>query len=194
MRVGITENDPWTILGDEPSGVEVDLLTGFAQELGARIDWTEGTEHELFAALELGSLDVVVGGITSTNANSKHASFIHPFHTSYVTVGLPPGTANNDIDGLEVAVEKGTEEAGLLTKTDAVPIYVDDITGEEERPAVVSDWLLDDLGLEDSGVRLSESDHVMAVRFGENGWQVTLEKYLLSREDDIDRLLDEHAP
>lgn len=44
----------------------------------------------------------------------------------------------------------------------------------------VDDWLLDDLGLIDSGVTLLEAAHVMAVPLGENAWQVRLERFLLA--------------
>ena len=193
MRVGITDNDPWTVVGDEPSGVEVGLIEAFAQELDASIEWTEGSEQELFEALELGELDLVIGGLTATNPNSKSATFTHPFHTSFVTVGIPLDSDIEDIAGVEVSVEEGTAEAGLLRKTDAIPVYVADIA-DAIGPAVVEDWMLDDLQLKDTDIRLSESDHVMAVPFGENGWQVALERFLLGNVELIDKLLDEQEP
>lgn len=193
MRVGITDNDPWVIVDSEPSGVEVGLIEAFAEELDASIEWIQGSEEELFTALELGELDLVIGGLTSTNAHSQSATFTHPFHTSFVTVGVPLDSDVEDIAGVEISVEPGTAEAGLLRKTDAVVVYVDDIT-DATGPAVVEDWMLDDLQLKDTGVRLSESDHVMALPFGENGWQVTLENFLLENVDLIDQLLDEQEP
>ena len=194
MRVGITEHDPWTILEGEPEGVEVELLERFADDLDATIEWTEGSEQELFGALADGSLDVVIGGLTATNPYSKEATFTHPFHTSVLVVGIPLDSTIEDIAGVEVMVEKATEAAGLLRKTDAVPIYVDDLGEAEDQPAAVDDWLLDDLRLRDSGVHLSESDHVMAVRFGENGWLVALEKFLLEDPELVNELLAEDTP
>src|SRR5918993_2501599 len=65
LRVGFVVNEPWVQLpGDEPTGIEPDLLRGLARELDARIDWTEGSEEELVGALEEGQLDIVIGGIT----------------------------------------------------------------------------------------------------------------------------------
>ena len=192
MRVGVTESEPWTVLeGDVPSGIEVELVQRFADELDAEIEWIDGSEQELFGALSAGSLDLVIGGLTSTNPNSKHSTFTHPFHTSAVTVGLPAGMTSEDIAGLEVAVERGTEAAGLLRKTDAKPVYVNDIAEAQGQPAAVEDWLLSDMELHDSGTNLIESDHVMAVRFGENGWLVELEKFLLRHSELIDSLLEE---
>jgi ABC-type amino acid transport substrate-binding protein len=139
-------------------------------------------------------LDLVIGGLTSTNANAMEATLTHPFHTSQLVVGIPVGATFDDIAGVEVAVERNSEAAALLRKTDAVPVYVDDLGEVEGEAAAVDDWLLEDLQLQDSGVRLSESDHVMAIRPGENGWLVTLELFLLEDPTLIEELLAEDTP
>ena len=192
MRVGITENPPWTVLsGAEPSGVEVEIIERLADGLEAEISWFEGSEEELFGALKLGTLDLVIGGLGAKNPYAAEASLTHPYLTTQAVVAVPRETeVPDDIAGLEVAVEEGTEEAGILLKTDAVVVLVDDI-GAASGPRVVDDWLLDDLDLVDTGVTLVEKDHVMAVRLGENGWLVTLERFLLDRADEIERILDE---
>jgi polar amino acid transport system substrate-binding protein len=195
IRAGITENPPWTIVGNATmTGVEVELLEDLAAEIDAEIEWVEGSEEELFGALELGQLDVVVGGFSAENTWSKHAAFTHPYHTSQTVIAVPVDQEiPDDITGMRVAVEANTEAAGLLEKTDAVVELVDDIKNTEG-VVVVDDWLLDDLELHETGIDLSETDHVMAVRFGENGWMVTLEKFLLAQADEIPRLLDEAEP
>ena len=193
MRVGLTENEPWTVL-DGPSGVEVELVELFAERLDADIEWTEGSEQELFGALHVGSLDLVIGGLTSTNPNSSEATFTHPFHTSSIVIGVPAGSTLEDTAGIDVAVERGSEAAGVLRKTDAVPVYFDDVSEVGDHPIALEDWLLEDLGLADSGITLVESDHVMAVRHGENGWLVELEKFLLEDPGLIETLLAEDEP
>jgi polar amino acid transport system substrate-binding protein len=191
IRAGITHNPPWTIVGDQRmSGVEVDLLEDLAKEIDAEIEWVDGSEEELFGALELGQLDVVVGGFTAENTWSKHAALTHPYHASQALVAVPVDQeVPDDIAGMRVAVEANTEAAGLLEKTDAVVEPVEDVK-QVEGAVVVEDWLLDDLDLRETGVVLSETDHVMAVRFGENGWMVTLESFLLDHAGDIPDLLD----
>src|SRR5687768_9532904 len=63
LRAGFTVAHPWAT-GPEsgPDGIEVDLVEAFAEELGATVEWTEGSEAELFEALEVRALDLVVGG------------------------------------------------------------------------------------------------------------------------------------
>lgn len=63
-RVGVTENAPWVELrrAAEPSGSEPELVADFAAQLGAEVEWTDGSEAVLMNALERGDLDVVLGG------------------------------------------------------------------------------------------------------------------------------------
>jgi hypothetical protein len=46
----------------------------------------------------------------------------------------------------------------------------------------VDDWLLDDLNPADTGVQLTESEHVMATRLGENAFLMRLERFLLAHK------------
>ncbi|MGH2756343.1 MAG: hypothetical protein ACRDI3_00980, partial [Actinomycetota bacterium] len=125
-----------------------------------------------------------------TSPWSSKVTFTHPYLTTFATVGVPDaGETTADIAGLEVAVEVGTELAGLLEKTDAVPVLVADIE-EADGAAAVEEWLLDDLGLHPTDVRLKETDHVMAVPLGENAWLTALERFLLDRPDEIAALLE----
>lgn len=195
MRVGITAAEPWTILdGDEPAGgVEVRLVEDFANSIDAEIEWVEGSEEEILGALEVRELDLAIGGFSSVSPWSSKVTFTHPYLTTFATVGVPdPDDVTRDIAGLEVAVETGTELAGLLEKTDAVPVLLHDIT-DTNGAAAVEDWALDDLDLHATHVRLKETDHVMAVPLGENAWLTALERFLLARPDDIEALMETEA-
>lgn len=191
IRVGITGNEPWTIVtGAEPDGVEVEIVKRLAGELGAEIAWFEGSEERLFAALKVGMLDLVIGGFGAKNPYAAEVALTHPYLTTQVVVAVPAGAEiPTDLAGLEVAVEEGTEEAGILAKTDADVLLVEDITAVSGA-RVVDDWMLDELELVDTGATLIENDHVMAVRLGENGWLVTLEQFLLEHPQEIERILE----
>ena len=66
LRVGITYADPWVRDGGaEPAGVEAELVRRFADHPGSRVQWIEGSEEQLFEKLELGEVDLVIGGITA---------------------------------------------------------------------------------------------------------------------------------
>lgn len=81
IRVGIAEHQPWTILRDEPAGVEVELVEEFARELDADILWVEAPESEILKQVELGRLDLAIAGLTADNPWSAEVSFIQPYFT-----------------------------------------------------------------------------------------------------------------
>lgn len=191
MRVGVSESDPWVVLeGSEPAGVEVEIVELFAEELDAEIEWIEGSEEELADAIEMRTIDLAIGGFTSTNMWSSKITWTHPYLTTQVVVAVPPDSQiEEDITGVDVAVEKGTGAAGVLEKTDANVVLVEDVT-EVDGARAIESYLVDDLGLDDTGVRLDESDQVMGVPHGENAWLVKLERFLLTHTAEIDRILE----
>jgi polar amino acid transport system substrate-binding protein len=195
LRVGYALHDPWVEDGAAgPTGIEPELVEVFAETIDAEVVWKEGSEAELVGALEVGELDLIVGGLTSTDPWSGMVAFTHPYVTTQVVVGVPMGTdVPEDIAGIQVAVEEGTAEAGILEKTDADPVRVADVA-DATGLVVTDNWLLDDMELQDSGVTLEESDHVMAVRMGENDFMTELEGFLLDRVGLIEALLEEQTP
>lgn len=192
LRVGVSENGPWVVLdGAEPSGVEVELVERFADEIGAEVEWVEGEVEELAGALHVREIDILIAGLTSRSAIAAEGSLTHPYLTTQVVIAAPPGQTIEDIAGLEIAVEETTEEAGLLEKTDAVPVRVADVS-EASGPVVVDSFLVDDLGLSETGVQLEETDHVMAVPHGENAWLVRLERFLVEDPGMVAEVLEEN--
>ncbi len=84
LRAGYTKHEPWVTDGaGAPAGPEADVVTAFAQSLGARVDWRNGSESQLFEALERFELDIVVGGLTADNPSAPTLGVTRP----YVEVG-----------------------------------------------------------------------------------------------------------
>ena len=196
LRAGITASAPWTTLeGGRPGGVEVELVERFAGELGARVEWVDGSEADLIAALEMREVDLVVGGLTADTPWQARAAITRSYATTRVVVAVPSSQpVSEDIAGLRVAVEDGTEEAGILEdKTDAVPVRVPDVTQVKGSAVAVDEWLLDNLGLRDTGVHLSKAKHVMATPLGENAFLVRLERFLIAHQAQVPALLDAAA-
>ena len=197
MRVGVTEADPWVVLeGDRPvGGAEVELARRFARDLGARIEWVQGSEEELVDAAKEGQVDLIAAGLTSKSRWKKDVAFTRPYVETRTVVGVPAGESfPDDFTGVPVAAELGTEEEGLLAqRTEARVVPVASLDRRAGRPAAVPHYLLDDLELTDSGTELDKAKHVMAVKLGENAFLVRLERFLLNREDEIGRLLIEEG-
>lgn len=179
LRAGFTVAHPWaTGPEDDPEGIEVDLVERFAQELDATVEWVEGSEAELFEALEVRSLDLVVGGLDAADPWVASAAVTRPYATTLLTVGVPEDEpAPPTLEGMTIAVEAGSAAEGLVIKADATPRPVPDITAADG-PAAVDDWLLDDLALVDSEHVLAEHKHVLAAALGENAFLVELERFL----------------
>ncbi|MFN2525114.1 MAG: transporter substrate-binding domain-containing protein [Actinomycetota bacterium] len=193
IRVGIVVNEPWTKFDGSPAGVEADLVEEFARGLDAEITWVEGSEHELMAALKGFELDLVIGGLTADSPWSAEVAFTRPYYTSRLVVGIPEeNEVPEDIAGVPVAAEIGTEAAELVEKTDAEVIRVEELF-DLPIAAAVETWLLDDLDLQDSGIVLQESAHVIAVPHGENSWLTELETFLAGREQSVGDLLERHG-
>ena len=197
MRVGVVESDPWVVIeGDEPSGgAEVELVRRFARDVGARIEWVQGSEEELVEAAKEGQVDLLIGGITNKSRWQKDVALTRPYVETRSVVGAPAGASYpDDFAGVPVAVELGSAEEGLLEqRTDARVVPVTDLSLRSGEPAAVPDYLLDDLNLTDTGTELAKSKHVMAVKLGENAFLVRLERFLLNREDEARRLLVEEG-
>jgi polar amino acid transport system substrate-binding protein len=196
LRAGITASEPWTTLDDgRPGGVEVELVERFASELGARVEWVDGSEADLIGALEVRELDLVVGGLTADTPWQAKAAITRSYATTRVVVAVPASQPlPDDIAGLRVAVETGTDAAGILEeKTDAIPVRVPDVTRVTESAVAIDEWLLADLDLRDTGVHLSKTEHVMATPLGENAFLVRLERFLIAHQDEVPALLDAAA-
>jgi polar amino acid transport system substrate-binding protein len=197
MRVGVTEADPWVLLeGDRPvGGAEVELARRFARDVGARIEWVQGSEEELVDAAKEGQVDLILAGLTNKSRWKKDVAFTRPYVETRAVIGVPADDSfPDDFAGVPVAAELGSEEEGLLAqKTEARVVPVTELAARAGRPAAVPHYLLDDLELTDSGTELDEAKHVMAVKLGENAFLVRLERFLLNREDEIERLLVEEG-
>lgn len=62
LRVGISDNPPWTDARAEPTGIEANIVRSFAAREGAKILWTRGSETSLAQGLKRHELDLAIGG------------------------------------------------------------------------------------------------------------------------------------
>jgi polar amino acid transport system substrate-binding protein len=194
MRVGITESPPWSSLGEAgPSGVEIDLVQGFADSLNAEIEWFDGAEAELLGALEHRELDLVIGGLTADDPWGQVVTFTQPYAKVATLVGVQPGERPlEDIDGVEVAVEPGSELPALVRSAGGIPVVIEDLS-IARGPVAAEEWRIEALGLAPTDIVLEEAEHAIAIPVGENAWLVRLERYLGGRAASVDELLQEHA-
>jgi polar amino acid transport system substrate-binding protein len=198
LRVGLVEAEPWVVLDDDqPGGVEVRLVQELAVRLDTEVEWVRGSESALMEALHVRAVDLVVGGLDSSAPWQDRASLTRHYLTTTTVLAVPAedgATTVADLQGRQVAVERGTADAERVRTYDVVPVPVPDVA-DADGPVVVDAWRLDDLGLRGLDATVSTSEHVVAVPLGENAWQTTVERFLLTRSgDELGRLLDEEQP
>jgi hypothetical protein len=191
LRVGLVEHPPWVVRTQgEPAGAEVELVRGFASEIGATPEWVWGGEQQHMEALENYQLDVVVGGLTSKTAWSKYVGLTATYFEDRVIVAVPAGGGvPSEIKGIQVAVERGDPAARYVKSKDATPAFVDDLRLAKASAAAGPDWRLQGMGMTATGVELSKEKHVMAVPPGENALIRRLDEYLAARRDQVGSLL-----
>jgi polar amino acid transport system substrate-binding protein len=188
LRAGLIQNPPWVVTNGSVAGVEVELVRRLAGQLGARVDWTPGSESELLMALRERDLDLVVGGLTSKDPWKKRVAFTRYFYTDSVVVSAPIGTDPAELRQTPVAVEAGSPAIRYLRKKGAVPLVTKDLS--TARGAVAAEaWLLARLGRPSSGPVLLQAQHVVAVPPGENQWLMRVEKFLEEAKDTVPTLL-----
>lgn len=124
LRAGASANPPRVVVtpsNEAPVGPEVDLVEGFADDLGVRVEWTVGGESELVGHLEDGAVDVVVSGLLEDSPWEQRVTLTRP----YAGESAPDGTERRYV----MATPLG--ENALLA---ALERYLDQAADEEDAP------------------------------------------------------------
>ncbi|WP_404375038.1 transporter substrate-binding domain-containing protein [Vreelandella aquamarina] len=194
LYIGVTENPPWIIQqGQQPQGLEADLLHAFAETLNASIEWYWGSENELLQALKHHQLDIVAGGLTSNTRISQLAATTRPFFTTQHALGFkadnaqtqrtsPPPLQQSDVALPRVnRIYQAVEELGANPVISAHPEHTQ---GWVAGPT----WWLDAHGFTVTSHVLSADEHVMALPKGENALMLALQRHL-HRYDNLETQL-----
>jgi polar amino acid transport system substrate-binding protein len=195
MRVGVVEARPWTtVTAGGAGGIEGALIAETARELRARIEWVRAPESQLLRALELGELDVVIGGLTDEDPWKWRVAFTEPMYTDTIVVGGPQQTTRlRELAGHTVAVLPGDPAAAYVRRKGGVPRTITDLA---MAPGLVAapTWHLPSLGLEPTGITLYKARHVIALAPGDKAWRETVERSLAKRTAFIPEVLRMSRP
>jgi polar amino acid transport system substrate-binding protein len=94
VRVGIVDNPPWVIAAaGEPAGVEPAIVKALAAELGAQVQWTRASEHDLMRGLHTRGLDLAIGGFDAKLPWVEEAALTRPYYRDdrQHVFAVPPG-------------------------------------------------------------------------------------------------------
>ncbi|NPA95283.1 MAG: transporter substrate-binding domain-containing protein [Thermodesulfobacteria bacterium] len=85
LRVGTTGHYPPFTVKDSKGqfmGFDIDLANILAQQLGAKLELKQMTLNELFSALQNGSIDLALAGITITPKRNLKVAFLGPYYVT----------------------------------------------------------------------------------------------------------------
>jgi polar amino acid transport system substrate-binding protein len=193
LRVGLIENPPWVIRsGDEPAGVEVELIKRFASEIGAEPEWSWGGEEKLLSALEKFELDLVLGGFGDKTPWKTRIGMTSPFYAETFDVGVLPDVAwLSDLKDREIVIRNDSRLAGYLREKGARPVAIEDLSEANGRPVAAPLWQLDKLQLSPTGNDFHTDRHIVATPPGENQFVKRLDEFFSAQREAIPALLQQ---
>lgn len=190
LDVGLTENSPWVIGTDPPTGVEVEIVREIARDLDAQVRWHWASESELLSALKQFQLDLVIGGLVDNKHLKKQVALTKPYFNSRVTVGFPVSEGQappESLYGVRVQVPTVNHVAKALKSEHAEPVRYRNGAPAGEPVAAATWWLLAH-DLRPGHWTLTTDKHVMALPNGENAWIMHVQKHLNNIPDMAERL------
>ena len=105
-------------LTGEYSGMEIDLATALAEELGVDVEFTTVTAATRTELLDSGDIDCVLATFTITEERKQSWDFTTPYYTDHVTVLVEDASGIKtlaDLEGKLVGVSSGSTSARALT-------------------------------------------------------------------------------
>jgi polar amino acid transport system substrate-binding protein len=197
IRVGVSENRPWTTLptGGGGGGIEGALAAELARDLGAKIEWVRAPESQLLEALALHELDLVIGGFTDAAPWKGRVAVTRPIYTDTIVVGAPPGAPRQRrLAGRAVAIRAADPvTAAYVRAFGGVPRPMAEL-GQAPGLVAAPTWQLPSLALAPAGITLREVRHVIATPPGENAWKSYVERSVAKRKAAIGEILRTARP
>ena len=105
-------------LTGEYSGMEIDLATALAEELGVDVEFTTVTAATRTELLDSGDIDCVLATFPITDERKESWDFTTPYYTDHVTVLVEDDSGIKtlaDLEGKLVGVSSGSTSARALT-------------------------------------------------------------------------------
>lgn len=140
--------------------------------------WVAGGEEDVLAALELREIALVVGGLTRASPWSSHVAFTRPYVSAATVVAGPTGGLLEDVEGLRVAVPRGSPAARLVEDAGGIAVPEAEAGPDVVLRAKKAHDLAPD---EHVKMTLGTARHVVAVPPGENRWLLEVDGFFGDR-------------
>lgn len=190
LHVGLIENPPWVMrTGDQPGGLEPELLLSIAETLDADVRWHWGAESELLKALGQHQIHIVAGGLVQRPHLEKEAALTHPYLVSEKRIGFPSGADIPDtLRGLRVGILRKQGLHHFLVDEGAHPTFIARLD-DPQLPVASDDWQLAARDLAPGPWVLTQEKHVLALSKGENAWLMEVERAFGQTDSLMSRLV-----
>ncbi|GAA1993064.1 glutamate ABC transporter substrate-binding protein [Nocardiopsis rhodophaea] len=127
ITIGVKYDQPGLGLeegGDKPTGLDVDVATYVAKELGYdedQIEWTEAASANRETFLQQGTVDMVVATYSITDERKKLVDFAGPYYVAQQDILVQDGnediTKAEDLAGKKLCSASGSRSAHTITDT-----------------------------------------------------------------------------
>jgi polar amino acid transport system substrate-binding protein len=144
LILGFDAWEPYQYLdvGGVVTGLDIELVTGVAQQIGCEVSYQQGTWVDLLAALQRGEVDMLLGA-SKTEAREEFAFFSDPYRMEEFSLYIRKGDSsaqsyqtitefieNEASIGIVSDYVYGPEVAGLLDSPEQSKGFVNAIMGE----------------------------------------------------------------
>ncbi|WP_264188107.1 transporter substrate-binding domain-containing protein [Mesobacillus subterraneus] len=134
----------------EMTGFDIDVAEAVAKELGLEPNQKKFKFASIVEGVKSGRFDAAVASHTINDDRKKHVDFSTPYYYSGPQIFVRPDSDKEkiaDLDGLEIAVSKGSTYAKTAEEvTDNIVLYDSDVTALEalangRHDAVITDFI-----------------------------------------------------
>ncbi len=188
LRVGMDMSYPPFEMRDtqgQPAGVSVDLARALGENLGRRVELQNMPFGGLVAALQAGSIDVIISSMTATEEGGRNVEFSEPYvHTALcLLVGAKSnvgGITDLDAEGKKVAVVRSTTgqlwAKANLKKATVLDFDKDTACVIEVTQGKADAFIYDQMSTLRNWQANPETTRAILQPFKEEGWAVAMKK------------------
>ena len=126
LKVGISPDYPPFEFqqNEEIKGFDIDLANEIARKLDKKLVIKSVPIYNLISSLKNGNIDIIISGLSPTEARSKSVSFSDIYYKSKMAILYDTNKSNmkslSDLEGKTIGVQTGTTMEAFLSDSDAV--------------------------------------------------------------------------
>ncbi|MFK8184973.1 MAG: basic amino acid ABC transporter substrate-binding protein [Phormidesmis sp.] len=112
--------------GDELVGFDIDLMTAIGERAGKTVEFDSLPFDGLIPALQGGSIDAAISGMTITEAREETVDFSDPYFQAGLAIAIADSTEDiktlEDLEGKRLAVQIGTTGADTANAVEGAEV------------------------------------------------------------------------